>query len=388
MASRSKKKRGQRDDDTAGRLRGPLPNPALAPAFRGEASLGVIVGGTPYRTRAGDLGWSLDIFDLDAASEQPTRIRMPFLPHGFSPHPERPHVAAVFEKRGPGAAMVDLVAGKVLSSIAPKPGHHFYGHGLHSAAGEVVFAVEMSLATSAGVITVRDAETFRVLEEFPSFGERPHDCMLLDEGRVLAVTNGGGRVGSKERGSVSFVSVSDRKLLDKREVASGALNAGHVAITRGGAVAVVSAPREGLAETDIGGVSLSGPGSKLAHMQHPADLARRLVGEALSVCVDERSGHVVVTHPYANLVTIWDLAERRLLRHFELESPRGVTLTADDRYFVLSHGAVAALVLLDTSTLDRVGTRGSGVAGGSHIYTWAFPRQPDVRSGPDTAASP
>jgi len=377
MASRAKRKSEARgaplSDEVRARLCRPLANAALRPEARGEAVLGVIVGGTPYRSISEGVGFCLDVLDLDDTDDTPSRIKLPFLPHGFSPHPRRPHIATSFEKRGPGAACVDLVEGALLDPIPPKPGHHFYGHGLYAAGGDVVFAVEMHLETSAGVITVRDGETFRILDEFPSFGERPHDCMLLDEGRVLAITNGGGRVGSKELGSLSFVSIADRRLLDKREVPAGRLNAGHVAITDGGDLAVVSAPREGLAESDLGGVSLCGGDAKLTHMTNPSQLVRRLVGEALSVCVHEPSGHVVVTHPHAKLVTIWDLAHKRLVRTLEMDSPRGVTRTADDRFFVISHGAEARLLLLDVQTLERAGVRGAGVAGGSHIYTWAPP---------------
>jgi hypothetical protein len=146
-----------------------------------------------------------------------------------------------------------------------------------------------------------------------------------------------------------------------------------VAITEGGALAVVSAPREGLPESHVGGVSLASSGSKLTHMAQPIDLTRRFVGEALSVCVHEPTGHVVVTHPYAHLVTLWDLTQRSLLGHLEIESPRGVTRSADDRFFVISYGARASFALLDTATLERAGDRGRDAAGGSHIYTWAHP---------------
>jgi hypothetical protein len=382
MASRAKKKRGGSADEVLSRLRGPVPSPALAPDVRGGATLGVVVGGTPYQSKSQGPGFTLDILDLDASEELPKRIKVPFLPHGFSPHPKRPRIAALFEKRGPGAGCVDLVEGRFLKTMAPKEGHHFYGHGLYSVQGDVIFAVEMRLDTSAGVITVRDSETFRVLGEFPSFGERPHDCMLVDEGRVLAITNGGGRLGSSELGSVSFVDVADRHLLDKREIGTRSFNAGHVAITGAGQVAVVSAPREGLSESELGGVSLAAGSPRLTPMANPHALVRRLVGEALSVCVHEPSGHVVVTHPYANLVTIWHLEQKRLLREIEMESPRGVTLTADDRRFVISHGPRASLELFDAQTLERVGSRGVGVAAGSHIYTWAYPQPPSAAAAP------
>ena len=371
MASRSKKKRGELDAETVARLRGAHPNAAVR---AGRATLGVVVGGTPYTSRSqGGLGFALDILDLDAAGDEPQRIVTPFLPHGFSPHPAASHRAVVFEKRGPGGGVVDLLEKRFVGAITPKAGHHFYGHGVHSADGAVVFAVESRLDDNTGVITVRDGQTFAILDEFPSFGDRPHDCMLVGDGGVLAITNGGGPRSSTRPGSVTFVSVDDRRLLDKREVITQKLNAGHFAITSAGALAVVSAPREGMAETEVGGVSLSGDAGKLSYMAEPQALAARMTGEALSVCIDEALGHVVVTHPHAHLVSIWDLGRRALVKSLELESPRGVMMTADGKYFVISFGARAALLLLDRQTLEPAGERGRATTGGSHIYLWAHP---------------
>ena len=316
----------------------------------------MVVGGSlPSRSQGGlAFAWT------SSTSMRRPRIRSAsyaFWPHGFSPHPAAPHRAA-FQKAARGGH-VDLVEKRFLGPIAPKPGHHFYGHGVHSADGEVIFAVESRLDDSVGVITVRDGKTFAIVDEFPSFGDRPHDCMLVDGGGVLAITNGGGPRSSTRPGSVTFVSVADRRLLDKREIVTQKLNAGHFAITDAGALAVVSAPREGLAETEVGGVSLSGDAGKLAYMAEPQALASRMVGEALSVCIDEVSGHVVVTHPHAHLVSIWHLGRRALVKHLELESPRGVVRTADGKYFVISFGARAALLLLDAETLERPGSAGA-----------------------------
>lgn len=390
MGSRGKKKRARASPQkgaarTASRLRDPVPNPVLGAEMRAGTRRGVLVGGTRYGSASQGEGCTFDLLDLDAPDEAMGRLRLPFLAHGFAPHPVRPHRAAVFEKWGTGGAFIDLAERTLLATIAPKPGHQFYGHGVFATDGSVVFAVETDLTTRAGVITVRDGASFAVIDEFPSFGQKPHDCMMIDGGAVLAITNGGGAVGSPEKGSVTFVSVAERKLLDRREIGSQRLNAGHIAMAATGDFVVVSAPREGLPElTSAGGVGLSLNSRPLTDMTRPAEVMSRIVGEALSVCIHEPSGHVVATHPYANLVTIWNLATQALATWFEIESPRGVALTLDGTSFVLSFGAQASTLEVDATTLERGEIRGRAVFGGSHLYTWAYPKT----SAPPVAPSP
>src|SRR5688572_15501266 len=72
---------------------------------------GVLVGPMRYiDAKTGAMGYSLDILDLDREGAAVDRIGLGFFGHGFSFHPHAPHEAAIFEKRGPGACYVDLVA--------------------------------------------------------------------------------------------------------------------------------------------------------------------------------------------------------------------------------------------------------------------------------------
>lgn len=337
--------------------------------------LGVLVGGTRYgdpETR--EIRHSLDLLDLDADEAEPSRIPLGFLAHGFAPHPRRKE-AALLEKRGPGGAYVDLSARTVLRSIEPLPGHHFYGHGTFYRDGGELLVVETDLATSDGVISVRDPESFAVLGTFPTFGKAPHDCVLIDGGKTLVVTNGGGRVDDASDAGmpcVSFVDVAGTKLLERHVVSSPRINTGHVAIDREGAFIVVSAPRDGLPETDLGGVSLRAKGGALRYASDPAAVTRRMTGESLSVAIHERARIAVATHPYGGLVTFWNLDTRALFGALDLPNARGVTLTLDQRYFAISFGPAASLLLVEAEPLRPVTARDPGTRrfSGSHVYTW------------------
>lgn len=337
------------------------------------ARLGTLVGGTRYADPATQsIRYCLDLLDLDAGAAEPARIPLDFLAHGFAAHPARPE-AALLEKRGAGGAYVDLVRREVRCRLAPLPGHHFYGHGAFSRDAGAFFAVETELASNEGVVSVRDPASFAVLDTFPTFGEAPHDCLLIEEGRTLAITNGGGPAGSAKAPCVSFVDVASRRLLEKLEVSEPRINAGHLAVTRDRACVVVSAPRDGLPESALGGVSVRVKGGPLRYATQPAAATRRMVGESLSVCIHEGTRTALVTHPFGGLITFWSLDTGALFGALDLPHPRGVTLTLDERYFAVSYGPAASLLLIETSPLRPVLERDPGTRrfSGSHVYAWS-----------------
>lgn len=340
-----------------------------------RTGLGVLVGGSQYvRASTGQPVFALDLLDLEALRVH--SVPLSFLAHGFSTLPERATTAAVFEKRGPNAAVVELLQGNVRPIVAG-PRRAFYGHGLFSPDGTQLYAVEIDTDTHEGMLSVRDAETLLVTGEIATGGKNPHDALLLEDGKTLVVTHGGGALGSDAPPSVAFLDLPSRRVIDRVAIPGENINAGHVAVGKDGSVAVVSAPRDGLpAATSLGGLSLRhGPSGPLERMEEPRGVTTRMVGESLSVAIHEATGVVAATHPYGGLLTLWSLAERRMLRSFELVSARGVTVTLDGRYFAVSHGLGGSLSLLDPTTLELVvgETIEIGRFTGSHVYAWRMP---------------
>jgi hypothetical protein len=349
--------------------------PNKAPPRR-RRRLGVLVGSTrSLAPSGGETRFTLDLLDLDASEAAPARIPLDFSGHGLAIHPTRPREAVLFEKRGSGACALDLAARQVVRPIGPMEGHVFYGHGAYSRAGDVVFVVETRLGSAEGAVSIRDSRTFAVLETLPTYGKAPHDCHLVEGGRTLVVTNGGGPVGSPFLPSVTFVDVASRALLEKHEVRDERLNTGHIAVTDDREFAAVSAPRDGLPPKSLGGVSLRKRGEPWFHMAAPDAVTSRLVGESLSVAIHRLSRTVVATHPDGDRVTFWSLDRGDLTKELELPGPRGVALTLDERYIVISFGTDSRLLLVEAQPLRVLADRrhASGVFGGAHLYAWAGP---------------
>jgi len=373
MALRSKQKSGKASPNA-----GLGVHSVMRGAPRREGTrLGVLVGPTRYtEPGSAEARYCLDILDLDAAEDEPERIGLDFFAHGFAMHPRRTHEAALLEKRGPGGCYVDLVTRRVLEQILPLPGHAFYGHGAFSREGDVLFAVEMNLSSGEGVVSVREGTSFESIDTFPTYGSAPHDCHLIEDGKTLAITNGGGPLGSSALPCVTFVDVQSQRLLEKHEVRDPRVNTGHVAVGFRREFVVVSAPRDGLPEkASLGGVSLRARGKDWFHAREPRGLVDRMVGESLSVAIHDGVRRALTTHPYGNLITVWDLEGQRLIWSLDLPSPRGVSVTLDGRYFAVSYGEEATYLLLEAKSLKPVEGRvfGNRRFGGSHLYTWAYP---------------
>jgi len=112
--------------------------------------------------------------------------------HDIAISPDR-STAVVFARR-PGwfALVVDLAGRRQMTSFAPPPDRHFYGHGLFSADGRLLYATENDWEGERGVLGIYDvAAGYRRIGEFDTHGIDPHEAFLMSDGRTIAIANGG-----------------------------------------------------------------------------------------------------------------------------------------------------------------------------------------------------
>lgn len=314
---------------------------------------------------------ALTLVNLDAP-DQRRQIPLDFFAHGFALDPNNPKRALIFEKRGPGAAEVELSTAKFMRPIKTTPDRAFYGHGVFSHDGSVVFVAESILATHKGVVSIRDARTLQPMGEFPTWGENPHDILLTNGGKTLVVTNGGGMFPDGDAPCVTFIDVNSRQLLEKYTFTDPHINAGHVALSKSGEMVVVSAPRDGLPKNGHGAVSLAKKGGKLVTMTEPAEVTQGMVGETLSISIHEPSHRAVVTSPEGNQISVWDLKTQKFVKAWAKPKARGVMQTLDGKYFVACHGQTATVSFFSTRTLEEVPAMQleKTLIAGSHLYVW------------------
>jgi hypothetical protein len=324
------------------------------PSARGKA--GLVIGPGRKANDVGEQTYHLSIVDLDSGDRTPRQIALDFFAHGVSPDPTNPKRACLFEKRGPGACEIDLEAGQVLRPIRSPENREFYGHGAFLPDGSLVYATESLIDEDyRGVVVVRDGKTLQELGEFPTSGASPHDCTLRDGGKTLVVTNGGSQKPGGQVASVTYVDVETEKLIEEVRIDSPAFNAGHLAISAAGDLAVVSAARDWMPRESLGAASFRPSGGVFRTMGDPFETTQRMLGESLSVAIHEPTGVVGITNPKGHLVTFWNLKQCRLVSELRLAEPRGIAVTLDESRFVVSYGGETSLLLVDPDM------------GGSHV---------------------
>ncbi len=357
---------------------GPLPSPP-APVPSTAAAVasrhGTVIGPGRFM-KNNEMKFVLSIVNLDSAPRSPRTIPLTFFAHGVVPNPVAPAKAVLFEKKGKGSCEVDLVSGTVLRAIPTLEERQFYGHGDYLPDGSVLFATEtVTHGRYEGVIAVRDGKTLELKDTFPSHGSSPHDCRLIDGGRVMVVANGGGPMDSPDPPNVTYVDVKTGSLLEKVEFPDLTINAGHFALSAAGDLAVVSAPREGQPDykNRPGGITVKPVGKKPVTLAEPREVTSRLMGEVLSVCVHEPTNVVAAPPPLGDVVTFWNVKTCELVKKLDLPRARGVSLTLDGKHFVITHGDVD-VTLVTTNGLEPVpAERFTGsLLTGSHIITYSL----------------
>ncbi len=338
-------------------------------------TLGCVIGQLGNKNQAGDMFYYTLSVDMESPIFNCGAFKFPFLGHGLAFNPSQSGRAAVFEKRGKGACEIDLKSGRMMREIPTAKDRQFYGHGAYSPDGKVLYTAEtITKGSYQGVIMMRAADTLQEIGEFPSYGARPHDCQILADGRTMIITNGGGLVTEQEPGSITYVDIETHKLIRKLTIDNKQFNAGHVAVAENGDIAVVSAPREGMNNKRNGGVTIGGMDRDLKTATGPSNILKKMRGETLSVCIDNKNRTAAATTPDAGRITFWDLDSGELKHTIKVTHPRGVTLTQDKKHFIFSYDLPASKIgLVAVDTLAPVAGYDVDIAyTGSHIVAHSY----------------
>jgi uncharacterized protein len=129
---------------------------------------------------------------LNAAGDIITKQKLPDRGHSFAAG--GPHGKAVIFARRPGTFALAFDPNRQTEPLlfsAPE-GSHFYGHGLFSPDGKLLYATENAYETGDGMIGIYNiAAGFKRIGAFASGGIDPHDMVLMADGKTLCVANGG-----------------------------------------------------------------------------------------------------------------------------------------------------------------------------------------------------
>ena len=233
--------------------------------------------------------------------------------------------------------------------FAAKPDRHFFGHGVFSADGRLLYSTENDYAGARGVIGVRDAAgEYRQIGEFPAHGIEPHDIALLSDGRSMVIANGGIRTHPDSEGelnlpdmqpSLVYVDIETGDLLEEHRLASELhqLSIRHLAIGAGDVVAFGCQYR-GPEEDAPPLIGFHRRGQAPVVVPAPDETQVGLRNYIGSVAADRSGGIVAASAPKGGLITYWDVANRRYLGVTGLNDGCGLAPTHHQANFLLTSG--------------------------------------------------
>lgn len=327
-----------------GLLAGGLAWPLLPLPLRGE------VAHCLYLSARADAGGGFRVGAFDAAGRARFDLPLPDRGHSLAVQPSG-GVAVQFARRpGTFARVIDLRRGAFVQEITAPAARHFYGHGVFSPDGRLLYATENDFAAGRGVIGIYDAaDSFRRLGELPSHGIGPHDLRLLADGETLVVANGGiltrpdlPRVKLNVptmAPSLVYLHRRDGRLLEEVRLAPELHQLGirHLAVGRGGMVAIAM-QYEGPAGDRVPLIATHRRSRSMELFEAPPEVLRAMRHYCGSAAFDASGRVLAVSSPRGGIVTFWDARHGRYLSSASVPDGCGVAPAARAGHFLVSSG--------------------------------------------------
>lgn len=166
---------------------------------------------------------------LTEAGKELTRIALPDRGHDVSFDPLSARAVVFARRPGTFALVFDTAAGKPVKLIEAAEDRHFFGHGAFSPDGRLLYVAENDFDNFRGMIGLYDTRaSYRKIGEFPAYGMDTHDIQIVEDGRYLAIANGGikqhpdtGRAKlnlDHMEPSLVILDLSDGRLVEKHEL--------------------------------------------------------------------------------------------------------------------------------------------------------------------------
>ena len=272
--------------------------------------------------------------------------------------PDRGHDITISREAGRGvvfarqpgtfALVFDPSGREAPVTLTSVEGRHYYGHGVFSPDGKLLYATESDFEAAQGVIGIYDAtDGYRRIGEFPTYGTGPHEMLLMPDGVTFVVANGGIEThpdyGRAELNletmdpSVVFVDRRDGKLVGQLRLEAGLhqLSIRHMAVDGRGRVWFGCQYKGSPSDSPqlVGYATMDGV-IELVELP-PGTLAdlRNYVG---SVAVSSDGNTVAVSSPEGDMLVAVDVEGRRPVLVETLRS--GCGLAADGSGFVATSG--------------------------------------------------
>ena len=315
------------------------------PWHRARAAAGLELFAAARRDDRGS--YSAALFSLEGGDVR--SIELPERGHDIALRPGSKEWVAFARRPGRFGVAVPT-DGRAPTWFSAKAGRHFFGHGVFSADGKLLYTTENDYAHAQGIIGIRDAtDGYRQIGEFSARGMEPHDVQLLSDGRTMVIANGGIEThpdsGADElnlpdmKPSLVYIDLATGDLLEEQCLATELhqLSIRHLALAANDTV-VFGCQYRGPEENTPPLLGFHRRGEQPVIVPAPEETQAALHNYIGSVTADSGGGIVAASAPKGGLITYWDVNARRFLGSCELNDGCGVAPTRHRASFLLTSG--------------------------------------------------
>lgn len=265
--------------------------------------------------------------------------QVPVRAHGCAIDP-RDRERVLFFARRPGTTCFafDLQSFRVHTAFETPSGRHLSGHGVFSAAGDLLYTPEHDYEHMRGFIAVRDALTFKILDQIDTRGIDPHEIAWLPGKRCLLVANGGIMTHPRSFRRKLNIATMDPSLcvldgasgecLEQWRLPDHLLSVRHLSVANDGS-AVVGLQYEGERANAPCVVASYQPERGLHLLTCPAEARGQLAGYVASVCVSDGEDLITASCPYGAGIACWSKSSGEFLSFVSAVEAYGLSRLAD-----------------------------------------------------------
>jgi hypothetical protein len=186
---------------------------------------------------------------VNSQGEIVSSVKLPARGHDSLALPHKPGHAMVFCRRPDRFAVeIDFISGKIVNNIKSQVDSHFYGHGVLSKDGKHLYTTENLYDKKRGLIVVRDAQNYQVVDRFDSGGVGPHELALMPDDNTLVIANGGIETHPNEprkklnmanmQPNLAYLDIASGKVISNYMPPDNQLSIRHLTVSRSGTVYV------------------------------------------------------------------------------------------------------------------------------------------------------
>ncbi|WP_315926463.1 DUF1513 domain-containing protein [Mesorhizobium sp. SP-1A] len=278
-------------------------------------------------------------------------VDLPDRGHGVTFDPASRRAVVFPRKPGTIAVAFDHTRRERPVTFACPEGRHFYGHGVFSPDGALLYATENDFDNAAGMVGVYDArDGFTKVGEFPTHGVGPHELLLAGDGTTLAIANGGiethpdfGKAKlnlATMRPSYVLIDRISGDLLEKHGLPAKLhqLSIRHMDVDSGGTI-WFSCQYEGATTDRPPLVGRAARGKDLELLDMPETALNSLRNYIGAMAANREAGTMAVSSPAGNSYVVFDTASGKVISASDMTEVCGI---APDRTgFMATSGAGA-----------------------------------------------